>query len=133
MTTDTITVTNPDNRAECVYMRPAAWTALHVYTERLRARCDDGTPWDGQADINRVHAEAETDPVLAQLVEVAEKLAAGVGDAWDVRNSCLGASALVTEHNRIDPLPPRDLSYLDESDTCRHGRPFTADCADCEI
>lgn len=129
----TKTVVHPADRGQVVYLRPAAWTALSFHTDLLGQRCDDGTPWDGQVRLDRIAERAATDPILTQLVALAGRLAADVADPWSLTAEWAAATALVAEHNRIDPLPAYAPVAYSDDDTCRHGRSFATDCADCEI
>jgi hypothetical protein len=131
---ETVPVTNFHDRSQVVYLRPAAWDALGVFAALIIKRCadEDGGPWTDQGVIDRANAKAAGDPILTALLAVAATQAEAVTNIWGPGTRWIGASAIVAEHNRIDPQPAY-VPFQYDDDTCRHGVSFDADCPNCEV
>lgn len=115
-------------RAE-VHLRPAALAAVQWWNlhSGLALNETDYAASDRKR-MAAIEARAEEDRALAHLIDVARTLPLADRHRWDV------TVRIADEHDRIAPLPKWESDYRQsDDDTCRHGRSFDVDCADCEI
>ncbi len=126
---DTTAIYHPSRHADqTIHVRQPAMKALawwQVYAEQGFAPEGDDLEYG-----KSIEASAAGDPVLAALIDMAREHLAGAADQFGLRRQQV-AALLRDEHNHLEPLPVYVPAAQD--DRCRHGKPFSEDCADCDL
>jgi hypothetical protein len=133
---ETITITSHD-RTQHLYLRPAAWAALAVWTERRReAQAASLGQTIKPGPVMRELADLETDPTTARLIALARELPVGNyshGLDPDDTHDHLHFSAAAALDNLHSELEPRPVLAVDvQPDSCRHGVAYSDICDECE-
>jgi hypothetical protein len=126
---ETVTITSYD-RANHVYLRPAAWAALAVWTERSREAQANGLgqPY-APGPVMTELADLEADPTTARLLALARQLPVDPDDALGHLHFA-AAAALGNLHGALDPRPNAVVEV--QPDSCRHGIAYSDICTGCD-